>query len=135
MARKKGTYVTKRGKTLDVSSILSRHQKEIAAGNANYNAKGDLIGRGGEIIKKAADKARAYYKDNPKSVKKVGISATQTPTKEAEEKAKLEELREVPKSTNKTKTSNKKKTKKKAPDEIVKPDVGTKIKDNGEDND
>jgi len=31
------------------------------------NARGDLIGKGGEVIQKAEDRARAYYKDNPKS--------------------------------------------------------------------
>ena len=36
-------------------------------GNMKVNAKGDVLGKNGEIIQTAEDRARAYYTENPKS--------------------------------------------------------------------
>ena len=40
------------------------NQDEPAMGNMKVNAKGDVIGRNGEIVPKAEDRVRAYYEDN-----------------------------------------------------------------------
>ena len=36
-------------------------------GNMKVNAKGDVIGKSGEVIQKSEDRVRAYYEDNPNS--------------------------------------------------------------------
>lgn len=40
-----------KGRAIDFDSIQNAHDKTIAVGNANYNARGDLLGSGGRIIK------------------------------------------------------------------------------------
>lgn len=40
-----------RGRPIDFDSIQLAHDKVIAVGNAGYNARGDLLGTGGRIIK------------------------------------------------------------------------------------
>ena len=56
-----------KGKIIDFESLLAAQGDEPAVGNMNVNARGDVIGRGGQIVQKAEDRTRAYYKDNPKS--------------------------------------------------------------------
>jgi hypothetical protein len=124
------TYKSKRGKAIDVQAVLSKHGDEIAAGNAQYNARGDLLGPNGEIIQRAADRARAYYKDNPKAVKRVSVKSVAADKIERE--AVVVESESVPmeedpviennkvKKTTKKNMTRKKATKKKAPDEIIK---------------
>ena len=56
---------TNNGQIIDLDSIIGGD--EVAVGNMRVNARGDVIGPGGEIITKAEDRVRAYYEDNPKS--------------------------------------------------------------------
>lgn len=60
-------YKSNKGKIVDFQSLLAQYGDQPAVGNMNVNARGDLIGKGGQVIQKAEDRARAYYKDNPKS--------------------------------------------------------------------
>lgn len=45
---KRSTY---RGQVIDIDMLRMANQGAIAVGNANYNARGDLIGRGGTVLK------------------------------------------------------------------------------------
>lgn len=45
---KRATY---RGQVIDIDMLRMANQGAIAVGNANYNARGDLIGRGGTVLK------------------------------------------------------------------------------------
>lgn len=56
---------TNNGQIIDFDSMIGGD--EIAIGNMNVNARGDVIGSNGEIITKAEDRVRAYYEDNPMS--------------------------------------------------------------------
>ena len=56
-----------KGKVIDFDSLIAQNQDEPAMGNMKVNAKGDVIGKNGEIIQTAEDRARAYYTENPKS--------------------------------------------------------------------
>jgi len=56
-----------RGKIVDFDKLMDHYKDEQAIGNMRVNAKGDVLGKNGEIIQSAADRSRAYYKDNPKS--------------------------------------------------------------------
>lgn len=42
---------TFRGKNLDMSSVIESNGNVIAAGNSVFNARGDLLGPGGRIIR------------------------------------------------------------------------------------
>ena len=58
---------TNKGVVIDMEALLAQNSDEPAMGNMRVNAKGDVIGKNGEIIQTAEDRARAYYTDNPKS--------------------------------------------------------------------
>tara|TARA_B100001287_G_scaffold24810_1_gene18088 strand:+ start:4004 stop:4462 length:459 start_codon:yes stop_codon:yes gene_type:complete len=58
---------TNKGVVIDMEALLAQNSDEPAMGNMRVNAKGDVIGKNGEIIQTAEDRARAYYTENPKS--------------------------------------------------------------------
>jgi hypothetical protein len=64
---------TMRGHTLDMSQLISKNEKAIALGNASMNARGDILGARGEIVKRREQVAQEYYASNPKAVKQVAL--------------------------------------------------------------
>lgn len=44
-------HVSYRGKHIDMELLRFKNQHQVALGNANLNARGDLLGRGGVIVK------------------------------------------------------------------------------------
>jgi len=58
---------TNKGVVIDMEALLAQNSDEPAMGNMRVNAKGDVIGKNGEIFQTAEDRARAYYTENPKS--------------------------------------------------------------------
>ena len=62
------TRKTNRGMQIDMDSLISASESSSPSlGNMRVNAKGDVLGPGGEIVQKNEDRVRAYYKNNPKS--------------------------------------------------------------------
>jgi hypothetical protein len=64
---------TMRGKTLDMGRLIAQNDTAIALGNANMNARGDIIDRKGQVVRKREDTAHEYFKGNPNSVKQVAL--------------------------------------------------------------
>ena len=56
-----------RGKIIDFQTLMAQQGDEPAVGNMKVNARGDVIGKGGKVVKKAADRAREHYDANPKT--------------------------------------------------------------------
>ena len=48
-------HTSYRGQKIDMEMLKFQHQHSVAIGNANMNARGDIIGRGGTVIKKRED--------------------------------------------------------------------------------
>lgn len=71
---------TMKGKKIDIGAILAAQENNIAIGNANMNAKGDILGKGGAVIKKASAVSKEYLVNNPKAVKKLSMSDMQPST-------------------------------------------------------
>ena len=61
------TRKSNKGVVIDMESLLAQSGDERAVGNMNVNARGDVVGAQGEIVKKAEDRVKAYYEANPKS--------------------------------------------------------------------
>jgi len=57
----KPTHVSMRGKNVDMDLLRKRNELTPAVGNARVNARGDELGAGGQIIRKADDKVREHY--------------------------------------------------------------------------
>jgi len=45
-------YRTSQGKQIDLNKLINQNELTLAVGNKKVNARGDLIGQGGQIIKK-----------------------------------------------------------------------------------
>ncbi|AQW88852.1 hypothetical protein pEaSNUABM50_00323 [Erwinia phage pEa_SNUABM_50] len=45
-------HTSYRGQKIDMEMLKFQHQYSVAVGNANMNARGDIIGRGGTVVKK-----------------------------------------------------------------------------------
>jgi hypothetical protein len=54
-------YNTAMGKRIDLDSILLKNEEVIAVGNMKVNARGDLLGAGGKIIKTRDQVMKEYY--------------------------------------------------------------------------
>lgn len=62
------TRKTNKGQEIDLEGLMAASgQGSRALGNMGVNAKGDVLGKGGEVVQKNEDRVRAYYRDNPKS--------------------------------------------------------------------
>lgn len=48
-------HVTYRGKHVDMELLRFKNQHQVAVGNLNMNARGDVLGRGGVIVKTRED--------------------------------------------------------------------------------
>ena len=59
MARKHKTY---RGVAIDMDAIRMANGSDTTIGNANLNARGDILGKGGVVIKTNEDVTKDYYK-------------------------------------------------------------------------
>lgn len=59
MAKK--THRTYRGRPIDIDALIMMNQKSVAVGNANMNARGDILGKGGIIVKTKEAVAEEYY--------------------------------------------------------------------------
>ena len=66
-------HFTYKGRPLDISTLIMMNEHSVALGNANMNARGDILGKGGTVIKTAEQISSDYYQQ---------FSQTATPTDE-----------------------------------------------------
>lgn len=67
---------TMQGKVIDVGALMAQNETAVAVGNANMNARGDILGEGGQIIKRKEQVAQEYHKSN-NAVKSVSLKDIQ----------------------------------------------------------
>lgn len=60
MAQQK-VYRTANGKIIDIELIKKKHELTPAVGNARVNARGDLLGPGGKIIRSREELLKDFY--------------------------------------------------------------------------
>lgn len=70
--------VSMRGVTLDVGLYLAQQENQVALGNAKMNARGDILGQGGTVVKKREDVAAEYHRANPNAAKQVALKDLMT---------------------------------------------------------
>jgi hypothetical protein len=64
---------TMRGIPIDIDTLRTQNAKEPALGNARMNARGDIIGRGGEVVHSREQIAEEYHRSNARSVRHVNL--------------------------------------------------------------
>lgn len=72
-----------KGVRLDMEAMRALNEKTVALGNMGVNAKGDKVGKRGEIIRTVQQETRAYYANNPKAIKQGSIKPELTPMAES----------------------------------------------------
>jgi len=65
--------ISMRGQVVDMAQLAAENAKQVALGNASMNARGDLLGSGGKVLKTREDITREYYSDNPKAVRQMSL--------------------------------------------------------------
>jgi hypothetical protein len=110
MAQGRKIYRTARGKQVDLDLLISRNELTPAVGNAKVNARGDMLGPGGKIIRKREDVLKDYYKSTTGMRNEVVVKETALSKSEVEEfeefdaEPVVEDPAPKPKATTTTKT-------------------------------
>jgi len=63
----KGGRRTAKGVVINIDDIIASSPSTTAVGNMGVNARGDKLGKGGEIEQTREQRTRAYYKDHPQA--------------------------------------------------------------------
>lgn len=66
--------ISMRGVELDMGRYIAQNEEAVAVGNGKMNARGDIIGRGGRVIKSRSAISNEYHKSNPRAVRRVSLS-------------------------------------------------------------
>lgn len=62
-------YRSMRGKPVDLDLLRKKNELTPAVGNARVNARGDLLGPGGKIVKKREEIIKEFYNKDPNAVR------------------------------------------------------------------
>lgn len=65
--------ISVKGREIDASAIMAKNENQIAIGNASMNARGDIVGPGGKVIKSRETVARDYHQNNAMAVKSISL--------------------------------------------------------------
>ena len=92
-AKAKRMYRTMQGRMVDIEKLRSANESVQAVGNMNVNARGDVLGVGGQVVTSKAQVIKQYY-EQPKGM------VSDTPTKNKPTQApKIEPVKTVQKMT------------------------------------
>lgn len=66
---------TMKGQVVDMGLYLAQNERSVAVGNGRMNARGDMVGRGGKVLKTRDEVSREYYEGRTvNTVQKVAIN-------------------------------------------------------------
>jgi hypothetical protein len=92
-AKPKRMYRTMQGRMVDIEKLRSANESVQAVGNMNVNARGDVLGAGGQVVTSKETIIKQYY-EQPKGM------VSDTPTKNKPTQApKVEPVKTVQKMT------------------------------------
>ena len=83
--------ITAKGKVLNMAALASANEKEIAVGNMDVNARGDVLkpGRRGEIVIQNEEVQQAYYEATKPAIEEVSIKQEPAPVKAKKTQSKV----------------------------------------------
>jgi hypothetical protein len=64
-----------KGKEVNMEALMIQNQHAVALGNARMNARGDLLGRNGKVVKTREDLANEYNTQAPNAAVTAPISS------------------------------------------------------------
>lgn len=72
-----------RGKTVDMVSLAKKYEKTVALGNAHMNGRGDILGKGGKVVKTREEQLAEYYEGNQQ--REITVNLKKDATSEVEQ--------------------------------------------------
>lgn len=75
---RKKMYRTMQGRLIDIDKLRASNETVRAVGNMGVNARGDVIGQGGRILKSKDDVMKEYYKTPKGQVEDTPIKKEKT---------------------------------------------------------
>ena len=64
------------GKQVDMEKLYRQHETVRAVGNANMNARGDELGKGGQVVRKREEMMSEYYDTKDRKSTRLNSSHT-----------------------------------------------------------
>ena len=108
-APRKKVYRTMQGRYVDIEKLRAANESVRAIGNMSVNARGDVLGPGGAVVKPKSEVMQKYYEQPRGMVDDTPIRARPTPVnKIAPPKAKTIETKPASKPREPKKTTPKK---------------------------
>ena len=106
-APRKRMYRTMQGRMIDIEQLRSANEDIRAVGNMNVNARGDVLGPGGQIATPKADVIAKYYEQPKGKVDDTPIRMRQTPPRRVAPAPQIAASNPAPKprTTRRTKTT------------------------------
>ena len=95
-APRKRMYRTMQGRMIDIEQLRSANEDIRAVGNMNVNARGDILGPGGQIATPKADVIAKYYEQPKGRVDDTPIRMRQTPPRRVAPVSQVVESKPVP---------------------------------------
>lgn len=80
-----------KGKEVNFEALMLANPNAIALGNANMNARGDLLGKGGKVIKTREELALEYNTNVPNKAVSAPVSQPVVPVSKTTSKKKTDE--------------------------------------------
>ena len=107
-APRKRMYRTMQGRMIDIEKLRGANENIRAIGNMNVNARGDILGKSGQIVTTKADVVAKYYEQPKGKVDDTPIRMRQTPPRRVAPAPQIAESKPAPKprTTRRTKTTS-----------------------------
>lgn len=67
------------GVAVDMSKLIAQNEKQVAIGNMGVNARGDVLGEGGKILKTREEVMEKFYEANPDLNPRAVVNLKATP--------------------------------------------------------
>jgi uncharacterized protein YneF (UPF0154 family) len=83
-------------KPVDMEKLTIQHEKQIALGNMGVNARGDVLGAGGKILKTREEVMKEYYEANPEINPKAIVNIKYTKEEDNASKKKIDAVLNPP---------------------------------------
>jgi hypothetical protein len=94
-AKPKRMYRTMQGRMVDIEKLRSANESVQAVGNMNVNARGDVLGSGGQVVTPKAEVIKKYYEQPKGKVSEGPASTKQKPAQQPQVEAKAVEPKKV----------------------------------------
>ena len=106
-APRKRMYRTMQGRMIDIEKLRSTNEDIRAVGNMNVNARGDVLGAGGQIVTSKADVVAKYYEQPKGKVDDTPVRMRQTPPRRVAPAPQIAESKPAPqpRTTRRTRTT------------------------------